>query len=74
MITIKVGGKPLYIPKDTTLVLEQNNNSFDIDNITSDIIWTFDVPGKPNAKILESANYINISSFKEYPCEILAEG
>lgn len=74
MITIKVGGKPLYIPKDTTLVLEQNNNSFDIDNITSDIIWTFDIPGKPNAVALNHAQYNNVSNYKRYRCEIIFGG
>lgn len=74
MITIKVGGQPLYIPKDTTLVLEQHNNSFDIDNITSDIIWTFDIPAKPNAASLDFAHFINISNFKRYQCEISFNG
>lgn len=74
MITIKVGGTPLYIPKDTTLVLEQNNNSFDIDNITSDIIWTFDIPGKPNAVVLNHAQYNNVSNYKRYRCEIVFGG
>ena len=74
MITIKVGGKPLYIPKDTTLVLEQHNNSFDIDNITSDIIWTFDIPAKPNAATLDFAHYINISNHKLYRCEVSFQG
>lgn len=74
MITIKVGGKPLYIPKDTTLVLEQNNNGFGIDNITSDIIWTFDIPGKPNAVALNQAQYNNVSNYKRYRCEIIFGG
>lgn len=74
MITIKVGGTPLYIPKDTTLVLEQHNNSFDIDNITSDVIWTFDLPAKPNARALNQAHYINISNHKRYRCEISFAG
>ena len=74
MITIKVAGKPLYIPKDTTLVLEQHNNSFDIDNITSDIIWTFDIPAKPNAATLDFAHYINISNHKLYRCEVSFQG
>ena len=74
MINIKVGGKPLYIPKETTLVLEQHNNSFDIDNITSDIIWTFDIPAKPNAATLDFAHYINISNHKLYRCEVSFQG
>jgi len=74
MITIKVGGTPLYIPEDTTLVLEQHNNSFDIDNIASDIIWTFDLPGKPNAVALDHAQYVNISNHKRYRCEISFNG
>ena len=52
MITIKVGGKPLYIPKDTTLVLEQNNNVFNPEGFMEDIVWTFSIPAKPNQKTL----------------------
>lgn len=74
MIAIKVNGRHLYIPADTSLVLEQNNNSFDIDNIGSDIIWTFDIPAKPNAMALNSAHYVNVSNYKSYRCEILFNG
>jgi hypothetical protein len=74
MIDIKVNGQKLYIPADTSLVLEQNNNSFDIDNIASDIIWTFDIPAKPNAVALGSAHYISVSNYKRYQCEILFNG
>ena len=74
MIAIKVNGRHLYIPADTSLVLEQNNNSFDIDNIGSDIIWTFDIPAKPNAMALNSAHYVNVSNYKRYRCEILFNG
>lgn len=74
MIAIKVNGRHLYIPADTSLVLEQNNNSFDIDNIGSDIIWTFDIPAKPNAMALNSAHYVNVSNHKRYRCEILFNG
>lgn len=74
MITIKVGDTPLYIPKETTLVLEQHNNSFDIDNLTSDIIWTFDVPAAPNAIALNNAHFVYISNFKRYRCTIIFNG
>ena len=74
MIAIKVNGRHLYIPADTSLVLEQNNNSFDIDNIGSDIIWTFDIPAKPNAMALNNAHYVNVSNYKRYRCEILFNG
>lgn len=74
MIDIKVNGTFLYIPADTSLVLEQNNNSFDIDNIGSDIIWTFDIPAKPNAVALKSAHYISVSNYKKYRCEVLFNG
>ena len=74
MITIKIGDTPLYIPKETTLVLEQHNNSFDIDNLTSDIIWTFDVPAAPNAIALNNAHFVYISNFKRYRCTIIFNG
>lgn len=74
MITIKVGDTPLYIPKETTLVLEQHNNSFDIDNMTSDIIWTFDVPAAPNAIALNNAHFVCISNYKRYRCTISFNG
>lgn len=74
MITIKVGDTPLYIPKETTLVLEQHNNSFDIDNLTSDIIWTFDVPAAPNAIALNNAHFVCISNYKRYRCTISFNG
>ena len=74
MITVKVGDTPLYIPKETTLVLEQRNNSFDIDNLTSDIIWTFDVPAAPNAIALNNAHFVYISNFKRYRCTIIFNG
>lgn len=70
MITIKVGDTPLYIPKETTLTLEQHNNSFDIDNLTSDIIWTFDIPARPNAVALDNAHFVYISNHKKYRCTI----
>lgn len=74
MITIKIGDTPLYIPKETTLVLEQHNNSFDIDNLTSDIIWTFDVPAAPNAIALNNAHFVYVSNFKRYRCTIIFNG
>ncbi len=70
MITVKVGDTPLYIPKETTLVLEQHNNSFDIDNLTSDIIWTFDIPATPNAIALNNEHFVCISNYKKYRCTI----
>lgn len=74
MITVKIGDTPLYIPKETTLVLEQHNNSFDIDNLTSDIIWTFDVPAAPNAIALNNAHFVYISNYKRYRCTIIFNG
>ena len=70
MITITVGEKPLYIPKETVLVLEQHNNTFDIDNITSDIVWTFEVPAQPNAEALRNTHFEYVSNYKKYKCSV----
>lgn len=74
MITIKAGGKPLYIPKDTTLVLEQNNNVFNQDGFMEDIVWTFSIPAKPNMKTLGAVHYINYMSRRRYDCEVDVDG
>lgn len=74
MITIKVGGKPLYIPKDTTLVLEQNNNVFNPEGFMEDIVWTFSIPAKPNQKTLGAVQYINYMSRRRYDCEVDVDG
>lgn len=73
MITIKVGGKPLYIPKDTSIVLEQNNNIFQ-DNITEDIVWTFTIPARPNSTILGEVQFNYVNKYKRYDCELSFNG
>lgn len=74
MITIKVGGKQLYIPKDTALVLEQSNNVFDSEGYTDDVVWTFDLPAEPNQAVLGSVQYIYIGGRKRYDCELSVDG
>ena len=74
MITIKVGNTPLYIPKDTTLVLEQSNNVFDNDGYTDDIVWTFDLPAEPNQAILGTVQFVYTGGRKRYECELSVEG
>ena len=74
MITIKVGGTPLYIPTDTVVVLEQNNNIFNSDGITEDIVWTFSIPAKPNQIVLGAVQYNNVSGHKRYDCELSFNG
>ena len=74
MITIKVGNSPLYIPKDTTLTLEQSNNVFDNDGYTDDIVWTFDLPAEPNQAILGTVQFVYTGGRKRYECELSVEG
>lgn len=74
MITIKVGGKPLYIPKDTALVLEQSNNVFDNDGYIDDVVWTFELPAEPNQAVLGAVQYIYTGGRKRYECELSVEG
>lgn len=74
MITVKVGDTPLYIPKETTLVLEQSNNVFSDDGIISDIIWSFEIPAKPNQAILGAVQYLYCSGNRRYDCEVAVDG
>lgn len=74
MITIKVGGKPLYIPKDTALVLEQSNNAFDNEGYMDDVVWTFELPAKPNQAVLGAVQYVYTGGRKRYECELSIDG
>lgn len=74
MITIKVGEKPLYLPKDTVLVLEQSNNIFDDQGYTDDIVWTFDLPAEPNQVILGAVQFTYTGGKKRYECELSVGG
>ncbi len=74
MITIKVGGKPLYIPKDTALVLEQTNNAFDNEGYMDDVVWTFELPAKPNQAVLGAVQYVYTGGRKRYECELSIDG
>lgn len=74
MISIKVGNKPLYVPKDTTLVLEQSNNVFSDDGIVSDIIWSFEIPAKPNQATLGAVQYMYYCGSRRYDCEVAVDG
>ena len=74
MIAIKVGGKSLYIPKDTALVLEVNNNVFENDGYIDDIVWTFELPAKPNQAVLGAVQYVYTGGRKRYDCELTVDG
>lgn len=74
MITIKIGGQPLYIPKDTALVLEQSNNVFDNDGYMDDVVWTFEVPAEQNQKVLGAVQYVYTGGRKRYDCELSIDG
>lgn len=70
MLGITIEGNKVYIPEDTTIVLEQHNNALDIENLTADLIWTFDLPAESNAMIFGCAHYVNVSNYKKYKCLI----
>lgn len=74
MLTILVNSTPLFIPADTSLSLEATAAWADIDNITSDIIWTFDIPAEPNAQVFAGAHHIVVSQHAGYDCEIRYQG
>lgn len=74
MITISVGGTPLFIPEDTALVLEQNNAALSDDGITADIVWTFEIPAEPNQRILGAVQYLWSSGNRRYECELAVDG
>lgn len=73
MITLTIEGTPLYIPEDTTLVLEQSNNIFETDGITTDIVWQFEIPAEPNAKVLGNAKCLTVGNSRRYPCELMKD-
>ena len=70
MISILIGGKPLYIPKDTALVLEQHNYILDEEEPAGDIVWTFELPAEPNASILGDERFMYVAGRRKYDCEM----
>lgn len=68
MISISINGRDLAIPSDTSITMEQSAAWADLDNISSDVVWTFTVPAEPNARILDCANYVVVSQRKRYDC------
>lgn len=71
MITVKVGDTPLYIPKETTLVLEQHNNAINPEEFTGDIVWTFEIPAQLNQNALGAVQFAYAGSVHSYPCKVL---
>lgn len=74
MLTILIDNMPLYIPSATSLTMEQTASWADLDNITADIVWTFDVPAEQNARIFQQAHHIVVSQHAGYDCEIRFDG
>ena len=74
MLTILINNTPLYIPTATSLTMEQTASWADLDNITADIVWTFDVPAEQNARIFQQAHHIVVSQHAGYDCEIRFDG
>lgn len=74
MISISIAGTPLAIPADTSITMEQTAAWADIDNMSADIVWTFDLPAEPNEAVLGQANYTVVSQRRRYDCAVLWEG
>lgn len=74
MITISVDNKPLFIPADTAIVFEQNNNLLGDDGICADIAWSFELPAEPNQRILGTVQYVYSCDNRRYSCEIAVDG
>lgn len=74
MIEIYVNHKPLAIPPDTSVVLEQNSNLLGESGFGSDIVWTFDIPAEENTEVLDGAQYVYKSGAKKYGCDARHNG
>ena len=74
MISITVGGKPLFIPKGTSLQIEANNPVFSTGKIEGDVMFTFDVPAEKNDTVFRHARYTYIRKVRKYQCSVLAGG
>lgn len=74
MISILIGGKPLFIPKETVLVLEQHNYILDDEEPAGDIVWTFELPAESNAPLIGDERYIYVAGRRKYDCEVRYAG
>ena len=74
MIEIFINGKQLVISKNTSVCLEVENSVFDIDSISAEIIWQFDIAAKANSSILELADCIIFGNTKRYDCNVMFSG
>lgn len=70
MIGITVNGIPLYLPTDTAITLQQSASWANIDDLSSDIVWTFTVPAAPNAAAFAHSHYLIVSDHRGYPCTV----
>lgn len=74
MIEILVEGHPLAISSDTQVCLEVENAVFDIDNVSAEIGWQFDVSARDNSAILNNADCVFFGNTKKYDCRVLFSG
>jgi hypothetical protein len=74
MVSIKINGKEIYIPEDTTLSLEMNNSVFNTEKIEGDVIFTFDVPAQRNDVIFQHARYVYVQRKKSYEAIVAVGG
>ena len=71
MISFQIDGQPLSIIKGTNIQIELNNNSFNTERVEGDIVFTFDVPAKPNDIVFQHARFVYVQRLKKYQCTIL---
>jgi hypothetical protein len=74
MISIKINGQELYIPEGTSLQLNIKNSIFDFTEYETDVIYTFDIPAKPNDIIFNHARFVYVKKIKIYEGEITLNG
>ena len=74
MLEILIGGKPLWIAEGTAITMEQSSSLFDIDNMCSEVVWTFDVPAGRNAELLGQVHYTVVGAYRSYGCQLRYDG
>lgn len=74
MLEILIGGKPLWIAEGTAITMEQSSSLFDIDNMCSEVVWTFDVPAGRNAELLGQVHYSVVGAYRSYGCQLRYDG
>lgn len=74
MIEILVEGQALAINRDTQVCIDIENAVFDIDNVSAEIGWQFDVAARENSSILNNTDCVFFGNTKKYDCRVLFSG